>query len=234
MSYSDCLISIHNLANKNRARISASFFKTGPGQYGEGDIFIGVTVPETRRVAKQFSRLSLLEVKKLLKSKIHEERLLALLILAQQFSHGDDQIRIKIFNFYQQNIKQVNNWDLVDLSADKIVGAYLLDKPTDWLFVLAQSKNLWERRIAIVSTFYFIKQNKFNDTLALAEILLKDTHDLIHKAVGWMLREVGKRDQLVLDKFLSRHYQQMPRTMLRYAIERLAENKRQAYLKNMV
>ncbi len=227
-------LALKRLSNKNRAKISASFFKTGPGQYGEGDIFIGVTVPETRRVAKRFSQLSLLEDKELLKSKIHEERLLALLILVEQFNHGGSQTRTKIFNFYQQNIKQVNNWDLVDLSADKIVGAYLLDKPKDWLDVLAKSKNLWERRIAIVSTFYFIKQNKFDKTFALAEILLNDTHDLIHKAVGWMLREVGKRNDLVLEKFLNKHYQQMPRTMLRYAIERLEENKRLAYLKNNI
>jgi len=217
-------------SDKKRAKILQGFFKTGKGEYGEGDIFIGVTVPDTRSVVKKYSDLSLRNVEKLLKSKIHEERLAGALILVEQF----DKEKHKIYKFYLKNIRFINNWDLVDLSADKIVGAYLINKPKSILLKFAKSKNLWERRIAIISTFQFIKNNKFNDTLTISKMLLNDKHDLIHKAAGWMLREIGKRNIEIEEKFLKKYYKNMPRTMLRYSIERFPENKRQKYLKNLV
>lgn len=207
------------------------FFKTGPGEYGEGDKFLGVTVPKIHIVAKKSSSTSFENIKKLLESPYHEERMMALFILVEQFGKGDEKLRKQIFNFYLKNRKGINNWDLVDSSAYKIVGAYLIDKPKDVLYKFAKSKNLWDRRIAIVSTAYFIRQNSFDDTIAISEILLNDKHDLIHKAVGWMLREVGKRDVKILENFLKKHSQNMPRTMLRYSIEKFPEAKRKQYLK---
>jgi len=218
---------ILNESDSKRAKILQGFFKTGKGEYGEGDIFIGLTVPKSRDIAKKFFNLELKYVKELLNSKLHEERLIGLLILVYNYPKD----KKKIFEFYLENINKINNWDLVDLTADKIVGDYLIDKDKDLLYKLVLSNNLWERRISIVSTFNFIKNNKFEDTLKISEILLKDKHDLIHKAVGWMLREVGKRDQKVLEKFLLKHYKKMPRTMLRYAIERFDNSKREFYLK---
>lgn len=212
----------------------AQFFKTGKGEYGEGDVFYGVTVPETRSVAKRFQHLPLTECKKLLRSKVHEERLLALLILVSQFERGDDADRAAIYSFYMKNLKWVNNWDLVDSSAHYIVGAHLLDRSRAPLYKLARSKNLWEKRIAIIATFWFIRRNDYSDALKISEILLQDDHDLIHKAVGWMLREIGNRDLATEQKFLRKHYQKMPRTMLRYAIEKFPEATRKSYLKGTV
>lgn len=222
---------IKKLSSPQRAKSSAWFFKTGKGEYGEGDIFIGLTVPESRKLAQKYSHLSFKEIKKLLKSKFHEERLIALLILVHNFENSEAKTKEKIFKFYLKSTRYVNNWDLVDLSAHKIVGAYLIDKPKRILYKLASSKNLWEKRIAIISTAWFIKNGQFTDTLKISEILLKDDHDLIHKAVGWMLREVGKCDQKIEEKFLLKHYKDMPRTMLRYAIERFPEDKRLQYLR---
>ena len=218
---------LEQLSNPSKAKIQSSFFKTSKGQYSEGDIFLGVTVPETRKIANKYLNLQLTEIQQLLSSKIHDHRLIALLILVENYKKTKDK---NIPQFYLQNLKQVNNWDLVDLSADKILGQYLLDKDKSILYKLAQSNNLWERRVAIISTFQFIKNNKFEDTLKISEILLNDKHDLIHKAVGWMLRELGKRNQELEEQFLKKHYQKMPRTMLRYAIEKFDEEKRKQYL----
>ena len=218
---------LEQLSNPSKAKIQSSFFKTNKGQYSEGDIFLGVTVPETRKIANKYLNLQLTEIQQLLSSKIHDHRLIALLILVENFKKSKDK---NIPQFYLQNLKQVNNWDLVDLSADKILGQYLLDKDKSILYKLAQSNNLWERRVAIISTFQFIKNNQFEDTLKISEILLNDKHDLIHKAVGWMLRELGKRNQELEEQFLKKHYKTMPRTMLRYAIEKFDEVKRKQYL----
>lgn len=218
------------LANPEKAKILQRFFKTGPGQYGEGDVFLGVTVPVSRSIARKFRDLPLFEITQLLKSRIHEERLIALLILVLRFAKSDEDQREKICNFYFRSTRYINNWDLVDLSAKYIVGAHLYPKNKDVLYRLAQSKSLWERRIAVIATFYFIDRKHFIDTFAIAEILISDKHDLIHKAVGWMLREVGKKDQFEEETFLRKHYQRMPRTMLRYAIERFSEPLRKAYL----
>jgi 3-methyladenine DNA glycosylase AlkD len=222
------------LKNPAKAQILQNFFKTNPGEYGEGDIFYGITVPESRKLAIKYSSLSLEEIESLLKSEIHEERLIAVLILVHNYKNGSDSTKQEIYNFYLSNTKRINNWDLVDLSAHKILGAHLLNKPRDILYKLSSSSNLWDRRIAIISTFHFIRNSDFHDTLKLAKILLKDNHDLIHKSVGWMLREIGKRDLPVLESFLKQYYKQMPRTMLRYAIERFPEEKRQAYLKGEI
>ena len=219
---------LQQLANPNQKEILQRFFKTAKGEYGEGDIFLGIKVPVLRKVAKKYPALSRTDIQTLLKSNIHEYRLIALVMLINQYNKAND--KHKIFEFYLKNTPYINNWDLVDISAPKIVGDYLLDKPRDILYQLAQSTNLWERRIAIIATMTFIKNQDFTDTLQLTEILLNDKHDLIHKAVGWMLREVGKQEQNVLEIFLNQHYQQMPRTMLRYAIEKFAETKRKFYL----
>ena len=222
---------LRSLGCPKQAAILARFFKTGPGQYGEGDRFIGVKVPVTRKVAWEFKSLPLAEVECLLHSEIHEERLLALVILVGQFEKGDDAARKRINDFYLASTKHINNWDLVDLSAPQIVGGNLETRSRRPLDRLAKSASLWERRISILATHWFIRHGDFADTLRIAEKLLTDGEDLIHKAVGWMLREVGKRDLVVLEEFLSEHCRAMPRTMLRYAIERFPEGKRQAYLK---
>ncbi len=217
-------------ARPQRAKVSASFFKTGKGQYGEGDIFIGVTVPDTRKIAKRYLHLSFQDITLLFESKIHEHRLIALLLLVERFKKADDKTKTEIYNFYLKHTKYVNNWDLVDLSAHYIVGSYLFEKDKAMLYKLVKSNNLWERRIAIIATFAFIRKNNFEDTFKIAELLLQDKHDLMHKAVGWMLREVGKKDQQALETFLEIHCKVMPRTMLRYAIERFDEQKRQFYM----
>jgi 3-methyladenine DNA glycosylase AlkD len=222
------------LANKDQAAVSRRFFKTGPGEYGEGDVFLGIKVPVLRMLAKEFADLPLQEAGTLLNSGIHEERLLALLILVRMFDRGDDFIRQAIYNLYLKNMSFVNNWDLVDLSAPCIVGPYLADRSRAPLYRLAKSKNLWERRIAIMSTFHFIKKGEFSETLKIAETLLRDRQDLIHKSVGWMLREIGKRHPQTEVNFLNRYYQKMPRTMLRYAIEKFPEPIRVAYLKGAI
>lgn len=222
---------LRNKANPEKAKVFKGLFKTGVGEYGNGDIFLGVTVPTSRKIAIKYKNLNLSGVRELLKSEIHEERLTVILILVHNFREGDEGEREKIFNFYLKNTRFVNNWDLVDLSADKIVGVYLSEmKDRDILYKLAKSKNLWERRIAIVATFNFIKNDEFRDTLKIARILLEDNHDLIHKAVGWMLREVGKRSLEIEEIFLKKHHKKMPRTMLRYAIEKFSEKRRKEYL----
>ncbi|MFC1514367.1 DNA alkylation repair protein [Candidatus Omnitrophota bacterium] len=218
-------------SSKRKAKVLARFFKTGPGEYAAGDIFIGVMVPDTRTVALGHAGLSLKDTAELLKSKIHEERLTALLILIAQFRRSGPKNRKKIYQIYLKNTRHINNWDLVDLSAEHIVGAYLSDKDKKILYALARSKMLWERRIAILATFHFIRNQKFSQTLKIAKILLTDEEDLIHKAVGWLLREVGKRDMALEEEFLKKYYPNMPRTMLRYAIERFPERRRQAFLK---
>lgn len=223
---------INQFTNREKAVILAGFFKTGKGEYGEGDIFAGLTVPQSRVLAKKYRNLSFGEIRELLRSKIHEERLIALLILVDNFKLGSIMGKKKIVDFYLKNTKFVNNWDLVDLSADKIVGDYLIGRDKSALLRLANSKNLWERRIAIIATYQFIKVKKeFDWTFKIAEVLLSDKHDLIHKAVGWMLREVGKRNQEAEEKFLSKFYKIMPRTTLRYAIERFGPEKREFYMK---
>lgn len=234
MSLAELQIVVKQKANKRQAEILQRFFKTGPGEYGEDDIFHGIKVPVQRTIAKQFQHLPLNDLQILLKSKVHEERLIALLILVLKFKYANETVREKLFKFYLNNSERINNWDLVDLSADKIVGAFLIDKDKLLLFKLAKSSNLWERRIAMISTFYFIKNGIFDFTFQIAELLLNDEHDLIHKAVGWMLREIGKRDLEPEEEFLKLHYKQMPRTMLRYAIEKFPESKRQAYLKGNI
>lgn len=217
-------------ADPNKALVSARFFKTAKGQYGEGDVFIGVTVPEQRQIAKRFIGVGLSDIKKLLDSKIHEHRLTGLFILVYQFQKAKEVDRKNIYNFYLKNKNQVNNWDLVDSSASYIVGEFLMDQDRLKLYTLARSKNMWDRRIAIVATHAFIKKGDLVDTFKISEILLQDKEDLLHKAAGWMLREAGKKDQKKLEVFLKKHTRAMPRTMLRYAIERLPEKKRKMYL----
>ena len=214
-----------------RAELSQRFFKTGKGQYGEGDIFLGITTPMKRKIAKKFQDLSLTDTKKVLRSKFHGFRIVALCILMHKFKKGSSEDKKRIYNIYLDNTKYINSWDLVDISAPNIVGTYLLDKDRKVLYKLAKSKNLWKKRIAILSTYPFIRNNDFKDTLSISEILLNDDHDLIHKAVGWMLREVGNRDREVEEKFLDKYALKMQRTILRYAIEKFPEVKRLYYLK---
>jgi 3-methyladenine DNA glycosylase AlkD len=218
-------------ADPEKAKIMKRFFKTGPGQYGEGDFFIGVVVPKSRQVAKKFGELPYADVKVLLDSSVHEERLVALLILVQNYSRASSTEKESIVTFYLGNIGKINNWDLVDLSAPNILGPHLLHADRGLLFRLAKSDNVWERRMAIVATLHFIRNGDFTDTLKLAKILLKDRNDLIHKAAGWMLREVGKRNLAAAEVFVGRHYRVMPRTMLRYAIERFPVRKKRRYMK---
>jgi 3-methyladenine DNA glycosylase AlkD len=219
-------------ANPSKAKLLARFFKTGKGEYGEGDVFLGLMVPQQRGIAREFTDLSLAEIKILLESEVHEKRLIGLLILVERMRKADAKGQKEIFKFYLKNTRRINNWDLVDLSAPRIAGAYLADKDRAILNRLARSKNLWERRIAVLATFWFIRDADFADALAIGEILLHDEHDLIHKAVGWMLREVGKKDLKVEEDFLRQNdrYKTMPRTMLRYAIEKFPEAKRKKYL----
>jgi 3-methyladenine DNA glycosylase AlkD len=225
---------LRKLGSQKKAQASKRFFKTGPGEYGEGDVFLGVTVPELRKLAKEYRQITPGEAGELLKSAIHEQRLLALLILVDKASKGDESIKKRICALYLNNTQFINNWDLVDASAHHIVGPYLMNKSKRPLYRLAKSKNMWERRIAIISTFHFIRQHDFSETVKIAEILISDKEDLIHKAVGWMLREVGKRDLKTEEAFLNRYYQKMPRTMLRYAIEKFPAAKRKRYLKGEI
>jgi len=222
---------LKKVATKKRAESNAWFFKTGKGEYGEGDVFLGVTVPDTRKVAKKFLDFNLEQLSISLNSKFHEERLCALLVLVEKFGKANEKEKKQIFDFYLKNIKQVNNWDLVDLSAPKIVGEYLFNKPKELLFKFAESNDLWKRRISIVSTFTFIKKNRVKETFSLSKKLLGDKQDLIHKAVGWMLREAGKRDKQALVTFINIRKKEMPRTMLRYAIEKFSEEERKEFLK---
>lgn len=216
---------LEKLGDAKKAIILKKFFKTGAGEYGEGDIFLGINVPEQRVIAKKYCDISYTELKKLITSDIHEHRLTGFFILVLKYKKD----KKKAFEFYLENIRSANNWDLVDCSCLYIIGDYLIDKDRKLLYELSRG-NLWERRIAIISTFAFIKKGEYNDTLKIAEILIDDKHDLIHKAVGWMLREVGKRIGVeILEDFLQKH-KKMPRTMLRYAIERFDEDKRKYYL----
>jgi 3-methyladenine DNA glycosylase AlkD len=222
------------LANPMRAVVSQRFFKTGPGQYGEGDVFIGVTMPEIRGLVRTFREVSMEEIDALVVSAIHEARMLGLLLLVARFEREkSDVVRVFLYERYLAYAKadRVNNWDLVDVTAPRVVGAFLFDRPRKILLTMGRSASLWERRIAIISTLFFIQKGDASMTLRLAEMLLTDTHDLIHKAVGWMLREVGKRCSVEeLEGFLDQHATEMPRTMLRYAIERLPEKRRRMYM----
>jgi 3-methyladenine DNA glycosylase AlkD len=221
---------LEKLSDPEHAMKLQGFFKTGEGEYGEGDFFLGVRVPDQRRIAKKYRNIPLTDVLELLQSRIHEHRLTALFILTEQFNKGDEEARRRIIDLYLSNTAYVNNWDLVDSSAHKILGVWLVDKTRGVLYELAGSENLWERRISIISTFAFIDRGDLVDALALAEALVDDEHDLIHKASGWALREIGKKDQSVLEEFLLEHFETMPRTMLRYAIERLSEERRRFYM----
>jgi 3-methyladenine DNA glycosylase AlkD len=227
-------IKLKKHANKDKAKLLQGFFKTGPGEYGEGDIFLGINVPTLRKLSKEHDGTSLPEMVKLLKSTIHEERLLALLMLVRAFSKGDEALKKEIYDLYLKHTRYINNWDLVDLTAPNIVGTYLLGRSRKTLHELAKSNDLWKRRISILATFAFIKQNDFYDSLKIAGTLIADEHDLIQKAVGWMLREIGKRDLRAEEQFLTSRYKRMPRTMLRYAIERFPETKRKNYLNGKV
>ena len=227
MNHQDVLSELRKLGTKERAISSQRYFKTGKGQYGEGDVFLGLTVPEQRAISKKFSNLELNEVKKLVECKEHEARLTGLLILVEQYNKTKNK---EIVDFYLEHTNYVNNWDLVDLTAHRILGAYLVDKNRDILYKLAKSNHLWEKRISIVSCFAFIKDNDFKDAIKISEILLNDKHDLIHKAVGWVLREIGKKNLKVEEDFLLKYHKKMPRTMLRYAIEKFDEKKRKFYL----
>jgi len=232
MTTEDVIKDLSFYQNKEKAQLLQKFFKTAKGQYGEGDIFIGIIVPNQRIIAKKYKELTLTEIQKLLNSKIHEHRLTALFILTYKFPKANETLKKKIVDFYLKNTKQINNWDLIDLSSVEILGEYFLEHPEykKVLYKFAKSKNLWEKRISIISTFTLIRNLQFADSLKIAEMLLHDREDLIHKAVGWMLREIGKRDLKIEETFLNKHYQTMPRTMLRYAIEKFPEQKRKLYL----
>jgi len=225
---------LRKCSDKSHAEVLQRYFKTGPGEYGEGDQFIGVRVPAMRSVARRYRDLSLTDTLTLLQSAIHEERFLALVILKQKYRKGSLGEQSEIYEKYLDNTQYINNWDLVDTSAEHIVGAYLSNRSRRPLYDLARSHCLWERRIAIMATFHFIRNDEFDETLKLAGMLVTDTEDLIHKAVGWMLREIGKRGRSVEESFLNKYYQRMPRTMLRYAIEKFPEDVRQQYLKGTI
>jgi 3-methyladenine DNA glycosylase AlkD len=212
---------LREASEPGRVEVLQRFFKTGPGAYGEGDVFLGVRVPEVRRIARRFDALELEDVLTLLRSPVHEERLASLVILVRRYGRGDEAARGRVYETYLENTDRIDNWDLVDASAPQIVGAHLLGRERAVLDRLARSPSLWERRISIMATLTFIRAGDFGDTLRLARVLLHDQHDLIHKATGWMLREVGKRDKATLLRFLEAHASRMPRTMLRYAVERL-------------
>lgn len=220
---------LKKLSNEKKAATLQKFFKTGEGEYGFGDVFLGLTVPQCRTLAIKYKEIPFEELLILLRSEVHEERLIALLVMVHNFEHYE-MLQRRIYEFYMKNIKFVNNWDLVDLSSDKIVGGYLIDKPKAVLYKLSESKNLWERRISMVSTYHFIKNGQFEDALEIAQRLVEDEADLIQKAVGWMLREVGKRDEKLELEFLAKNYKTMGRTALRYAIEKFPENTRKNYL----
>ncbi|MBT6690237.1 DNA alkylation repair protein [archaeon] len=221
-----------DIADHERAKTSANFFKTGKGEYGEGDVFLGIRNGELRRISKvHWDRVGFSVIEDLLRSKVHDERLVALLILVEKFERGDERLKKEVFDFYLENARLVNNWDLVDVSAWKIVGRWLIDRDREVLVRLARSDSLWERRMGIVSTFAFIREGDVDDALKISEMLLGDDEDLMHKAVGWMLREVGKKNREMLEGFLRENYDELPRTTLRYAIERFEEDLRKKWLK---
>jgi 3-methyladenine DNA glycosylase AlkD len=234
MTANDIRVKLRSLGSPERAEVSKRYFKTGPGQYGAGDIFYGNNAAELRGLAREYHLLAEGETLKLLRSPFHEERAVALLIFVRRMAKADPAMRQRLYKLYLAHTEFINNWDLVDVSAPHVVGAYLFDKSREPLYTLVRSRSLWERRISIISTFHFIRQHEFSDALALSEQLLGDKEDLIHKAAGWMLREVGKRDMDAARTFLAGHYRKMPRTMLRYAIERFPEAERQAYLKGLI
>jgi 3-methyladenine DNA glycosylase AlkD len=234
MNLEEIRIRLQSLADPEKAKALQRFFKTGPGEYGEGNIFIGLRVPEIRKLAIEYRGLSLSETVKLLQSPIHESRVLALLIMIRAYGKGDDSLKKEICDLYLQNTRFINNWDLVDISAEHIVGSHFRYGGRARLHALAASKLIWERRIAVMATFHYIKHGEFADTLQIAAMLLNDAEDLIHKAVGWMLREIGKRDRAAEEQFLRAYCKIMPRTMLRYAIEKFPEQLRQRYLKGEV
>ncbi len=222
------------LSNSEAALFARRYFKTGPGEYAEGDLFRGIRVPVLRKMVPSLDGTPLPEVIRLLESSFHEDRLLALLLLMRRFVKGNEPLRQQIHEIYLEHTRYINNWDLVDISAQYLVGAFLHLRDRALLYQLADSESLWERRIAVMATFHFIRKGEFEDTLALAELLLDDPEELLHKATGWMLREVGKRDLPTLESFLRLHYRLMPRVMLRYAIERLPEERRLLYLRGMM
>lgn len=227
---------LKSLANPEQAKNLKRYFKTGKGQYGEGDIFLGLKMPQIREIAKKYTELSFKDLQMLLNSTIHEHRMIALVILMHQYKKAKKDIfeKRKIYEFYMKNTQNINNWDLVDISCPRIVGDFLSREGTETLRMLAKSENLWERRISIVSTFALIDKRNLGETLVIADMLIEDKHDLIHKAVGWALREVGKKNTEVLEIFLKPRYKTMPRTMLRYAIEKFPEEKRKKYLKGEI
>lgn len=230
MTAVDIQSQLRSIATPELAVAATRFFKTGPGQYGEGDIFIGIKVPVLRKASREFRSLVLEEIGVLLESPIHEHRHLALMIMVLQAEKADEKLRKRLFDFYLAHTSNINNWDLVDCSAPQVVGGYLFERSRKQLTTLVKSKDLWERRIAIVSTQYFIRRGDYEDTLKLSRLLLDDKEDLIHKATGWMLREVGDGDVAVLEEFLDRHAPEMPRTALRYAIEHFEPDRRKEYL----
>lgn len=234
MAYIDVVNYLDSVADPLLAEKAQRFSKTGEGEYAQGDIFIGIRVPVLRAAVKQFHATSINDAKRLLKSEYHEYRAFALLLLVAKYNAGDENEKETIYTLYLDHTQYINNWDLVDCSALHIVGAWLYERDKTVLYSLAKSNSLWERRIAIISCYYFIRKKQFTDTLKISEVLLKDKEDLIHKAVGWMLREVGNRDLATEEQFLKKYYQQMPRTMLRYAIEKFDEPLRQAYLKGNI
>lgn len=224
--------SLFSYANREKAEILSRFFKTGPGEYGEGDVFIGIPIPIIRSVVKQYKKeVQLADAEALLDEPVHECRMLGLLLMVALFEKADACGKKRIFDSYLSHTYAINNWDLVDLTAYRIVGTYLMDKERSLLYVLSESDNLWEQRISIVSTWIYIRNGEFDDTLRLADMLLSHKHDLIHKAVGWMLREVGKRDKKVLTDFLEPRFREMPRTMLRYAIEKFSPEERAYFMR---
>jgi 3-methyladenine DNA glycosylase AlkD len=228
MNFTQISKELQAVADPEKAKILSGYFKTGKGEYGEGDIFIGIVVPKIRKVAHQFIDADFETIQELLDSKIHEYRLTALEILVAKYEKTkDEKLKEKIYKFYLKNTKSINNWDLVDLSASYIVGDYLLKRDRGILYKLVKSKNLWERRISIISTHAFIKEGQYEDTFKICEILLGDKHDLIYKATGWMLREVGKRISRPIEmKFLDKHAKKMPRIMLSYAIEHFSNKEK--------
>lgn len=231
MKFKEISTELNSLGDSGKAKILSGYFKTGKGEYGEGDVFIGINIPVLRKIAHKYIDVDFETIQKLFENKIHEYRLVATEILVAKYEKTkDEKLKKQIYNFYLKNTKYINNWDLVDLSCSYIVGDFLFEKNREILYKLAKSKNLWEKRIAIISTHAFIKQGQFEDTFKISEILLKDKHDLIHKAVGWMLREVGKRISRDIEKrFLNKHYKEMPRVMLSYALEHFTEKERQSY-----
>ena len=225
------LSELQSMANPEKAAFLQRFFKTGPGQYAEGDVFLGLIAPLTRSIAKANKQTPLAELQVLMESEYHEARLCALLIVVEQFKKASEAVRKQLYDFYLSNASRINNWDLVDVTCPHVVGAYLLDKDRSRLYELAESDNLWEQRIAMVSTVAFIRNREYTDTLALAEKFMMHKHDLMHKAIGWMLREVGKKDRETLSEFLEEYATRLPRTALRYAIEHYPEDQRQYFLK---